>query len=62
LDKARAQFERELALQNDVDLLAEEYNVTARHLTGDVPQAKSRVTLLNTALGLSGPVLHSGGG
>jgi hypothetical protein len=42
--------------------LAEEYGVTARHLTGNVPQALSHVTLLNTAPGLSDPVLHRGGG
>ena len=59
-DEAVAQFERALALRNDVGLLAEEYNVPARHQTGNFPQALSHLALVNTALGLSGPVLDRG--
>ncbi len=61
-DEAVAQFERVIALANDVGLLSEEYNVPAQHLAGNFPQALTHLALVNTALGLSGPVLHRGGG
>jgi GH15 family glucan-1,4-alpha-glucosidase len=61
-EEARAQFERVLALCNDVGLYSEEYNVPARHLAGNFPQALTHLALVNTALGLSGHVLHRGGG
>ena len=61
-DEARAQFERVLAVCNDVGLLAEEYNVPGRHLAGNFPQALTHLAVVNTALGLCGPVLHRGGG
>ena len=61
-NEAREQFERVLALCNDVGLLSEEYNVPARHLAGNFPQALTHLALVNTALGLSGRVLHRGGG
>jgi GH15 family glucan-1,4-alpha-glucosidase len=61
-DEAREQFERVLALCNDVGLLSEEYNVPAKHLAGNFPQALTHLALVNTALGLSGHVLHRGGG
>ena len=61
-DEARAQFERVLALCNDLGLLSEEYNVPAKHLAGNFPQALTHLAVVNTALGLSGPVLHRGGG
>ena len=51
-DEARALFERLLALRNDVGLLAEEYDVDARRLVGNFPQAFSHVGLVNTALRL----------
>ncbi len=57
-----AQFERVIALANDVGLLSEEYNVPAKHLAGNFPQALTHLALVNTALGLSGPVLNRGGG
>ncbi len=60
--EARAQFERVLAVCNDVGLLAEEYNVPAKHLAGNFPQALTHLAVVNTALGLSGHVLHRGGG
>ncbi|WP_428374226.1 glycoside hydrolase family 15 protein [Lichenicoccus sp.] len=61
-EEARAQFERVLTVCNDVELLAEEYNVPARHLAGNFPQALTHLAVVNTALGLCGPVLHRGGG
>ena len=61
-EEARAQFERVLAVANDLGLLAEEFNVPARHLAGNFPQALTHLALVNTALGLSGPTLQRGGG
>ena len=61
-DEARAQFERVLAVANDLGLLSEEYNVPARHLAGNFPQALTHLAVVNTALGLSGPTLQRGGG
>ena len=60
--EAREQFERVLAVSNDVELFSEEYNVPARHLAGNFPQALTHLAVINTALGLCGPVLHRGGG
>lgn len=60
-DEARAQLERALSVRNDVGLLSEEYDVPGRHLAGNFPQALSHLALVNTALGLSGPVLNRGG-
>jgi len=61
-DEARAQFERVLAVSNDLGLLSEEYNVPGGHLAGNFPQALTHLAVVNTALGLCGPVLHRGGG
>ncbi len=60
--EARAQFERVLAVCNDVHLLSEEYNVPGQHLAGNFPQTLTHLAVVNTALGLCGPVLHRGGG
>jgi GH15 family glucan-1,4-alpha-glucosidase len=60
--EAREALERVLAVCNDVGLLSEQYNVRGRHLSGNFPQALSHLSLLNTALNLSGPVLQRGGG
>ena len=60
-DDAVAQFERLLGTGNDLGLFAEEYNVPARHMTGNFPQALTHLAIINTALGLSGPVLSRGG-
>jgi GH15 family glucan-1,4-alpha-glucosidase len=38
-----------LSLRNDVGLLSEEYDVEARRLIGNFPQALSHAALLNTA-------------
>ena len=61
-DAAIALLERVLALRNDVGLLSEEYHPGLRRLVGNFPQALSHLALVNTALGLSGPVLQRGGG
>ncbi len=52
-DEATAIYERLLALRNDVGLLSEEYDVTARRLVGNIPQAFSHVPLVNTAFTLA---------
>jgi GH15 family glucan-1,4-alpha-glucosidase len=48
-DEARRLFERLLSLRNDVGLLSEEYDVKAKRLIGNFPQALSHVALINTA-------------
>jgi len=60
-DEAVALFERLLSLANDVGLLSEEYDPSARRLVGNFPQAFSHVALLNTARNLTeagGPTLR----
>ena len=49
MDDARRLFERLLGLQNDVGLLAEEYDTGGRRLIGNFPQAFSHIALVNTA-------------
>ena len=61
-DEAVAQFERLLAVGNDLGLFSEEYNVPARRLAGNFPQALTHLAIVNTALSLCGPVLNRGGG
>jgi GH15 family glucan-1,4-alpha-glucosidase len=51
-DEARELFERLLGLQNDVGLLAEEYDPVAKRFLGNFPQAFSHVALINTAMNL----------
>jgi len=51
-DDAEALFESLLALRNDVGLLSEEYDPSARRLVGNFPQAFSHLAIVNTALGL----------
>ncbi|MGI9120298.1 MAG: glycoside hydrolase family 15 protein [Acidimicrobiales bacterium] len=46
-------FERLLDLRNDVGLLSEEYDVGAKRLVGNFPQAFSHVALINSAGTLS---------
>ncbi len=60
-DEAAAQYERVLAVGNDLGLLSEEYNVAERRLAGNFPQALTHLAVVNTGLGLSGPVLYRGG-
>ena len=52
--EAREQYERLLALVNDVGLLAEEYDPSTQRFTGNFPQAFSHVALVTTALMLHG--------
>ncbi|KQP80266.1 glycoside hydrolase family 15 protein [Methylobacterium sp. Leaf117] len=59
-EAAHETFERLLAVRNDLGLLAEEYNVPGRHLSGNFPQALSHLALIQTALSLSGPTLRRG--
>jgi GH15 family glucan-1,4-alpha-glucosidase len=59
---ARHYLARVLALRNDVGLLAEEWDTHTRRMAGNFPQALSHLALVNTALGLCGPVLQRGGG
>jgi GH15 family glucan-1,4-alpha-glucosidase len=61
---ARDLFERLLGVANDLGLLSEEYDVGARRLVGNFPQAFTHVALVNTARNLSpglGPAHHRGG-
>jgi GH15 family glucan-1,4-alpha-glucosidase len=52
--QAREMFEQLLELQNDVGLLAEEYDPRERRQLGNFPQAFSHVALVDSALNLSG--------
>jgi len=61
-DEARTLLSRVIALANDVGLLSEEYHVGQKRLIGNFPQALSHLALVNSVLGLSGPVLQRGGG
>ena len=61
-DDAVRLLQRVLSLRNDVGLLSEEYHPGLQRLMGNFPQALSHIALVNTALGLSGPVLQRGGG
>jgi GH15 family glucan-1,4-alpha-glucosidase len=51
--EARRLFERVLRLCNDVGLLSEEYDASAKRLAGNFPQAFTHVALLTTAMNLS---------
>lgn len=53
-DAACRQFERVLAVANDLGLPAEEYDVRARCLMGNFPQALTHMAVVKTALLLSG--------
>lgn len=52
-DDAEQVFENLLAIRNDVGLLAEEYDPTARRQLGNFPQAFSHLGLINTARNLT---------
>ncbi|HEY7189803.1 MAG TPA: glycoside hydrolase family 15 protein [Vicinamibacterales bacterium] len=52
-DDARALFERLLSLRTDLGLLSEQYDVHARRLVGNFPQAFSHIALLTTAHNLA---------
>jgi GH15 family glucan-1,4-alpha-glucosidase len=59
--EARAYLERVIGVANDVGLLSEEWDTRGRRMLGNFPQALSHLALINTALGLCGPVLQRGG-
>jgi GH15 family glucan-1,4-alpha-glucosidase len=61
-DEARALLARVLSVRNDLGLLSEEYDTRRRRLCGNFPQALTHLGVLNTTLGLSGPVLQRAGG
>ncbi len=52
-DDARRLFERLLEVRSETGLLAESYDLDARRLVGNYPQAFSHVGLINTAHNLS---------
>jgi GH15 family glucan-1,4-alpha-glucosidase len=60
--EARAYLEQVIALRNDVGLLSEEWDTRSGRMLGNFPQALSHLALINTALGLCGPVLQRGVG
>jgi GH15 family glucan-1,4-alpha-glucosidase len=51
-DDAVKLFERLLSLRNDLGLLSEEYDTTAKRLCGNFPQAFSHLALVNSACNL----------
>lgn len=53
VDDGRRMFERLLEVRSEVGLLSESYDVDARRLVGNYPQAFSHVGLINTASNLS---------
>jgi GH15 family glucan-1,4-alpha-glucosidase len=61
-EDARVLLERVLSVSNDLGLLSEEYRVPSRRLMGNFPQALTHIAVVNTALGLCGPVLQRGAG
>jgi GH15 family glucan-1,4-alpha-glucosidase len=52
-DEARTLFEKLLGVSNDLGLLAEEYDPSARRQLGNFPQAFTHVGLVNSAYNLS---------
>ena len=64
-DTALELFTRVLEVRNDLGLLSEEYDVSAKRLVGNFPQAFSHVAITNTARNLtrtSGPAHHRSAG
>jgi GH15 family glucan-1,4-alpha-glucosidase len=53
IDKARALFERLIALRNDVGLLSEEYDPKGARMLGNFPQAFSHIALVDAAFNLT---------
>jgi len=52
-EDADGMFRRILALRNDLGLLSEEYDLRAKRLVGNFPQAFSHMALVNTAYNLT---------
>jgi len=64
-EEARAIIERLIGICNDLGLVAEEYDVRAKRLVGNFPQAFTHVALVNTILNYSrsqGPAQERGEG
>jgi GH15 family glucan-1,4-alpha-glucosidase len=62
-EKARALFDRLLALRNDLGLLSEEYDPVRKRMVGNFPQALSHIALIHSALTIGGhwrPEAYSG--
>lgn len=57
-EEAQRLFERLLLLQNDVGLLAEEYDPRARRQLGNFPQGFSHLALIDAAMALSASAGH----
>ena len=55
-EQARALFERLLALRNDLGLFSEEYDVAAKRMVGNFPQAFSHTAMISTASRLASRV------
>ncbi|WP_244363055.1 glycoside hydrolase family 15 protein [Streptomyces aquilus] len=55
LPRARAAFERVLAVRNDVGLLSEQWDPDAGRQLGNAPQAFSHIALVETAFMLTSP-------
>jgi GH15 family glucan-1,4-alpha-glucosidase len=53
-EEARGLFERLLGLRNELGLFSEEYDQTNRRLIGNFPQAFTHLTLIESAIALSG--------
>jgi GH15 family glucan-1,4-alpha-glucosidase len=64
-EEAEAIFERVMALRNDVGLLSESYDLRARRMLGNFPQALTHIGLIDTAYNLAaehvGPVEQRSG-
>jgi GH15 family glucan-1,4-alpha-glucosidase len=56
MNEARELFERLLTVQNDVGLLAEEYDPKERRQLGNFPQALSHLALVNSAHNLTASI------
>ena len=52
-DEARELFEKLLSVSNDLGLLSEEYDPSAKRLLGNFPQAFTHVGLVNSACNLA---------
>lgn len=53
LDRAQKLLDRVVGAANDLGLLSEEYDITARCLAGNFPQALTHIALVNTAHNIS---------
>ena len=63
-DEARALIDRLIGICNDLGLVSEEYDVQAKRLVGNYPQAFTHVALVNTLLSYArgeGPAEKQGG-